>query len=404
MRAETLHEEAGLRYRVVEELRVRFPAKPIRRERLPLNRADPDALLVRLEGDHAAMAERVLREGARGWKRWSTLRRRAGSHFSPLVVEVELLDHLCRESGLHVEDRWRNGRWVADRFRVDESIWPWLGILDPELVRAELEAELSRPEFLAALAEGPPAGFGWAGFAFVLRAAERAVELEEHGLLPGERELAGLVDHTKAWTPRRRELFERLTGRGFYELVARKDRPIEIHGPVRHEVGGLYAASLPATQIEVLADARGVILVENRETYRRFLPLGEAGWIVLNVPGGPPPAETELIERLRALAPELPFHACFDLDPAGIRIALLVQERAGVELIPTGMSAALLDAATSTHALNDWDLEVLRLLRGRAGLFEPLRAAIEARGEKVEQEIFQRHLIELFEAGPVLRT
>lgn len=402
MRAETVYEEAGLRYRVVEEVRVRFPARPIRRERLPLKSADPDALLVRLEGDHAAMAERVLREGARGWRRWSTLRRRAGSEFSPLVVEVELLDHLCRESGLHVEDRWRNGRWVADRFRVDESIWPWLGILDPELVSAELEAELSRPELLAALADGPPAGFGWAGFAFVLRAAARALELEEHGILPGERELAGLVDHTKAWTPRRKELFERLTGRGFYELVARRDRPIEIHGPVRHDIGGLYAASLTKTKIEVLADACGAILVENRETYRQLLPLGEEGWIVLNVPGGPPPAETELIGRLAALAPELPFHACFDLDPAGIRIALLVQERAGIQLIPTGMSPALLDAAAATQELNDWDRELLQRLSDRAGVFEPLRAAIEARGEKVEQETVQRLLIEVFEAGTVI--
>jgi hypothetical protein len=109
LRVERLYEQDGLRYRVVEQPRQRYPAKPLRRERLPLREADPEALMVRLDGEHADMAERVLREGARGWRRWSTLRRRAGMKFSPLIAELELLDHLCRESGLQVEDRWRNG-------------------------------------------------------------------------------------------------------------------------------------------------------------------------------------------------------------------------------------------------------------------------------------------------------
>jgi hypothetical protein len=68
------------------------------------------------------------------------------------------------------------------RFRVDKSVWPWLQILDPEAVRAELEAELTRPELLAALAAGPPAGVGWESFRFVLLAIEQALELEAHGL------------------------------------------------------------------------------------------------------------------------------------------------------------------------------------------------------------------------------
>jgi hypothetical protein len=46
------------------------------------------------------MATRVLREGARGWRRWSTLRRHAGHDFSPIVVEGELLERLVREAGL----------------------------------------------------------------------------------------------------------------------------------------------------------------------------------------------------------------------------------------------------------------------------------------------------------------
>jgi hypothetical protein len=399
LRVERVYEEQGLRYRVLEQQRQRLPAKQLRRERMPLAAADPESLFVRLDGEYKIMAERVLREGARGWRRWRTLRQRAGKDFSPIVAELELLDHLCRESGLHVEDRWRNERWVAERFRVDRSIWPWLGILDPEIVRTELEQELTRADLLAALANGPPAGFGWAAFAFVLQAAEHALELEGHGIKPGERELAGLIDHTKAWTAKRKELFELLTSRPFHDLVARRDRPIEIRGPLRHAEGGLWAATLSETEIEVLPHRLGVLLVENRETFRHLLPLADDGWIVLQVPGGPPPAETELVERLALLDPTLSFYGCFDADPAGIRIALQLQERAGIELDPAGMSRRLLQEAETTQELNDWDRDLLLRLQGKAGVFEPLREAIERLDAKGEQEVYQRDLFDLFRAG-----
>lgn len=399
LRVERVYEDEGLRYRVLEQPRQRLPAKRLRRERIPLGVADPESLFVRLEGDYAAMAERVLREGARGWRRWRTLRAQAGKDFSPIVVELELLDHLCRESGLHVEDRWRSERWVADRFRVDRSIWPWLGILDPAIVRAELERDLTTPELLAVLAAGPPAGFGWAAFAFVLHAAERSLELERHGIKPGERELAGLVDHTKAWTPKRKELFELIAGRPFHDLVARRDRPIEIRGPLRHAEGGLWAATISETELEVLPERLGVLLVENRETFRHLLPLADNGWIVLHVPGGPPPAETELVERLALLDPDLTFYACFDPDPAGIRIALTLQDRSGIELDAVGMSPRLLEQAETMRDLTDWDRHLLAELRGRAGAFEPLRAMIERLDAKGEQEVYQRDLFNLFDSG-----
>ena len=396
MRVERVYEEDGLRYRVLEQPRSRLPVKPLRRERMPLRAADPEALFVRLEGDYATMAQRVLKEGARGWRRWRTLRERAGLDFSPLLAELELLDHLCRASGLHVEDRWRNERWVAHSFRVDRSIWPWLGVLDPAIVRTRLMQELTRSELLAWLEQGPPPGFGWDAFAFVLQAAERALELERHRIKPGERELAGLVDHTKAWTPKRRELFEVITGRGFNDLVATLDRPIEIRGPVRHSEGGLWAATIDETELEVLPERLGVLLVENRETFRHLLPLADDGWIILHVPGGPPPAETELVERLALLDPQLTFYGCFDPDPAGIRIALLLQQSAGIEMDPVGMNPELLETAAKTHQLNDWDRHVLERLHGSAGVFEPLRDTIARLGAKGEQETYQHRLIELF--------
>lgn len=363
---------------------------------MPLDAPDPNAIMARFDDDHAAMAERVLRAGARGWKRWSTLRRNAGPNFSPLEVELELLDDLCRKAGVIVEDGWRNHRWQPDRFMIDRSIWPWLDILDPETVRAELEQELTDESLLAALAAGPPSHVDWRSFAFVLQAAERVLELAEHDIKPGERELAGLVDHTKAWTPRRRQLLEELLGKPFGELVASRDRQLGIKGPIVHGEGNVWASSVATIEMEIGDETRGVILVENLETFRHLVPLAESGWIVLHVPGGPPPAEADLVHRLAVLAPKLTFYACFDPDPAGIRIARLLEERTGVALDPAGMQPELLIEADHQRELTDWDHDELRRLTGTAGVFEPLRAAIEQLGRKGEQETYQRRLYELF--------
>ena len=81
MRTERHYEDEGIRYRVVEQPRQRYPAKPVRRTRTPSPPPDPDEALARLDDEHAGMAERVLREGIRGRRRWSTLRARSGPHF-----------------------------------------------------------------------------------------------------------------------------------------------------------------------------------------------------------------------------------------------------------------------------------------------------------------------------------
>lgn len=95
--------------------------------------------------------------------------------------------------------------------------------------------------------------------------------------------------------------------------------------------------------------------------------LVEQNWIVLHVPGGPPPAECELIERLAALAPDLVFHAAFDLDPAGIRIASLVQERTGIDVEVAAMSPELLVEAPRALNLTDWDRDQPRDSTGGRG-------------------------------------
>jgi hypothetical protein len=217
-------------------------------------------------------------------------------------------------------------------------------------------------------------------------------EFVRHGVRPGKRELAGLVDHTKAWTPARITLVEQLMGAPFSELVATVDRQLALRGPVAHAEGALWASRIEEVDIQVTNGARMAVLVENLETFKFLLPLAEQGVVLVQVPGGPPPAEVELVSRLAALAPDLPFYAAFDLDPAGIRIARLVAERADVEMQIDLMDPRLLDAVSHRLELSDWDRRELERLEGRAGAFEPLRAAIAQCGEKVEQETLQREL------------
>ena len=236
----------------------------------------------------------------------------------------------------------------------------------------------------------------YSSFAFCLRAAERLCSFLEHGLRPSAKELAGLVDHTKAWTDQRRSLVARLLQRPFDELVATSDRPLELGGPVAHNKPMLWASQLDSIRLRLTAEPLGIICVESRDTFHHLLPLTRHNYIVLWVPGGPPPAQIELLRRLIDLAPAAPVHACFDLDPAGIRIARLLEDGAGAALQPTGMTPELFADARRQLTLSSWDRRELERLDGDADTFEPLRAAIVEAARKVEQEVIQRRLYALF--------
>jgi hypothetical protein len=154
--------------------------------------------------------------------------------------------------------------------------------------------------------------------------------------------------------------------------------------------GVLWASQIDEVELALVGTPRGVILVENRETLRHLLALADRDYLVVWVPGGPPPAEVALVRRLAELQPELRFHAFFDLDPAGIRIARLLEDRAGVPLESTGMTPELFARARKRLPLNRWDEAQLERYAGDAAALEPLRAAIAAAGAKVEQETIQR--------------
>lgn len=294
-----------MRYRVVEQPRKRYPPKPLQRTRYARADPDPAPALAALDDEFRAMAERVLREGAFTWRRWSTIRRRSGPNFSPYAVETDLLDILCRHAGLTVIDTFRHGEWVPHRFRIDDRVRLWLGIEGPELF-AELADELTDPTLLAALEAGPPPGFLWRSFAFVLRACEQLHEFARHGVRPGKRELAGLVDHTKAWTAGRIALVERLMGTPFNELVATVDRQLALRGPVAHAEGALWASRIEEVDVQLTDDARLAVLIENLETFKYLLPLAERGAVLIHVPGGPPRPRSSSSAASPRLPPRFP--------------------------------------------------------------------------------------------------
>jgi hypothetical protein len=62
------------------------------------------------------------------------------------------------------------------------------------------------------------------------------------------------------------------------------------------------------------------------------------------------------------------------------------------------MSPEFLRRASKALDLSDWDREQLARLRGDSGSLEDLRGEIATTGRKVEQETFQRQLVDLFAA------
>ncbi|MEV4423033.1 DUF2399 domain-containing protein, partial [Patulibacter sp. NPDC049589] len=174
-------------------------------------------------------------------------------------------------------------------------------------------------------------------------------------------------------------------GRPFAELFPDRPRQLRIKGPLEHPQAALWADSVDEVSLRVLEHARGVICVENHETFEHLLRHTQAGWILLQVPGGPPPAEARLLNRVVSLAPGLSVLAAFDPDPAGIKIAVNLAERADVRLDARLMTPEALLAAAPLR-LADWDRRWLERLAGHAGALEPLREAIAAHDRKGEQE------------------
>jgi len=130
---------------------------------------------------------------------------------------------------------------------------------------------LRPPQIVSALADGPPSGNDWRSFAFVLRAGERVLDLREHGFKPSARELAGLVDHTKAWTPAAKSFWPKRTGIDVEvaamspELLAEAPRALDLSDWDRDQL------AQPNGRAGSLEDLRAAIVASRRKVEQETL-------------------------------------------------------------------------------------------------------------------------------------
>lgn len=253
--------------------------------------------------------------------------------------------------------------------------------------RTALERELREEDLVQRLRDRRlERGMSWEDNVLVLRAAEKWRSIAKNKRLPTDRELAAMVkgDSKWRWTSARRRLLAEIVGCDERALFTPRRRVIRVKGTVNHDQASIWADAVDTVPLALSPDLRGIVCIENSRTLDALYPYGSRGWILLEI-GGALPDECRLLERLHGLAPHVPVLAAFDPDPAGIEIALFVASRSGVAFDVSLMSPAVLGAANHKQLVL-WDEETLEDLRGRAGLFEPLRAVIADSGHKGEQE------------------
>jgi hypothetical protein len=327
-------------------------------------------------------------------RRWTTIAKRVGT-------PEDESERLARAGIVEIECRLTNalglGGYTGWRLTGEAAEVAARRAAARRSLRTDLERELRDKDLVERLRDGRPRpGMSWLDYVRVLRAAELWRDITKNGRLPPERELAAMVSWSKwPWTSARRALLAEVVGCAESELFVPKRRVIRIKGPLTHGQGDVWADAVDTIALALSGPLHGIVCIENRQTFDALYPFGSRNWMLLEM-GGPVPAECRLLERLHALAPQAPVLAAFDPDPAGIEIALGVAHRAGVTFEVDLMTPTVL-AATTSLELVPWDRETLADLEGRAGVFEPLRAAITAKARKGEQEAAHELLIELME-------
>ncbi len=389
----------GVVWSTVMQPHVRLPARPVVRHAAAQASVDVADVLARLPKDEQRMALRLLRQGLGKWRQWNAVLRRPPAWLDVPLAERTLLPLLLRAGAVQVRERYvaREGRWELREFRSADAVRDFVGRPEPDVIAAELEIELTTPPPREALAAGKPTGWDWPAFAFVLRAADAWLIDRAHGVRRHERELAAELWHSKAFRSRARvDLLAEIVGCPADALFEPKPRKIGIKGPLVHEQASVYADDVPELALQPGAELHSVLCVENETTFTAVLPYARRGWLLIWIPGSAPEAEARLLGRVSAIAPDVPVLAAFDPDPAGVRIALSLARRSGVQLDPAPMSSDALEAARKLD-LDPWDREELDRLDGAAGRHQDLLDAVRQLDRKGEQESFHPWLIALLE-------
>lgn len=224
---------------------------------------------------------------------------------------------------------------------------------------------------------------------------------------PGAAELAGLAwgDTHITWSTARSIVFSQLVGREFSLAVNKSDIAIRVRGPLVWRNGSVVADAmrgvpwigLPSEGVRLIGDidfsARGILLVENAETFEEVCKLDDVteSWLCI---WGQGKAIVNTIDLI-AVLPPVPVAAWMDLDAAGLEIFTMLTRRLGRDAVPVGMDLELFDAGRPRQRSNAAEEakakeDDMRLAaRIRENLPEPLRAVadrIMQTGKAVEQQ------------------
>lgn len=363
-----------------------------------------------------------------GRRQWSSVQNRFGDRAFPVALDlvrsggVVLRCAVDRDRlALGSPESWTlTGAWAE---QADDELAELKPQRDPDEVREELLGLLdglqtppplvAERSTLRAVSAGsaliPPPGTtttakSWATYEAALRAACRWARMDR---TPGAAELAGLAwgDTHAKWSAARSIVFSQLVGIEFSRAVQKSDITIRVRGPFVWRQGSAIADAsrsrpwigLPSEGVRLVGEidfsARGILLIENAETFEQACGIGEItdSWLCV---WGQGKAVVNTIDLIAALPP-VRVAAWMDLDAAGLEIFTMLTQRLGKPATPIGMDLELLRSGPARKRANVEEQRKAehddRLLAARLKdrLPQSLREVaeyIEATGKAVEQQ------------------
>lgn len=167
-----------------------------------------------------------------------------------------------------------------------------------------------------------------------------------------EKEIAGKVlGGSRKWTPAGKSAFANVLDNALDVVLDKADYEIRVRGPLRWTVGSVAADAakghpwigLPSQGIHVVGrierDARGVLVVENSDTFQQvcLLPEITERWLCVWGKGS---VSDGIVAFLRTMS-DLPIATWCDLDAYGIQIVSGLGKRLERQVTPVGMSVDL---------------------------------------------------------------
>jgi len=203
----------------------------------------------------------------------------------------------------------------------------------------------------------PPGSCTGAGAWTVYEAAIRAACYWHRHQAPGGRRLtekeiaAKALGGSKKWTPAGKAAFANVLGTALDVVLEKADYEIRVRGPLRWTVGSVAADAskgnpwigLPSKGIHIVGrierNARGVLVVENSDTFQQVCLLSEVTdrWLCVWGKGS---VSDGVVDFLKTMS-DLPIAAWCDLDAYGVKIVSDLARRLKRPVTPVGMSVGL---------------------------------------------------------------